>query len=386
MPFGLSGAPSSFSRAMQLILRDELWKICLCYLDDIIIFAQTKAELLQRFRIGLGLVLNRLRDAGMKLKPNKCCLFQTQLQYLGHLVSAKGVEPLPDNFPVPQCMRDVRAFFGLASYYRRFVKDFAKLAEPLSNLTKRQLGKFKWTPEAQRAFDALKEALCVAPILAFPQPNVPCILDTDTSDVAVGAVLSQMVDGIERPIAFFSRVMGKSQRAYCATRRELLAVVMALQHFRHYLLGTKVILRTDHASLKWLNSFKSPEGILARWLATMQEFDLQIEHRPGRQHSNVDGMSRPFCKQCWGKTAKTHWVDESVEGDELHRADELSELLGTHSTVPQGQSTASSHIDSPSVNRITFLPQLSDDDVIELQAEDDDLGPVVQWYICWMVY
>jgi len=160
---------------------------CLCYLDDIIIFAQTKAELLQRFRV----VLNRLRDAGMKLKPNKCCLFQTQLQYLGHLVSAKGVEPLPDklnaikNFPVPQCVRDVRAFFGLASYYRHFVKDFAKLAEPLSNLTKRQLGKFKWTPEAQRAFDALKEALCVAPILAFPQPNVPCILDTDASDVAL---------------------------------------------------------------------------------------------------------------------------------------------------------------------------------------------------------
>ena len=106
--------------------------------------------------------------------------------------------------------------------------------------------------------------LCAAPILAFPQPNVPCILDTDASDVAVGAVLSQLVDGIERPIAFFSRVMGKSQRAYCATRRELLGVVMALQHFRHYLLGTKVILRTDHASLKWLNSFKTPEGILAR--------------------------------------------------------------------------------------------------------------------------
>ena len=115
MPFGLSGVPASFSRAMQLILRDELWKICLCYLDDIIIFAQTKAELLQRFRV----VLNRLRDAGMKLKPNKCCLFQTQLQYLGHLVSAKGVEPLPDklnaikDFPGPQCVHDVRAFFGL---------------------------------------------------------------------------------------------------------------------------------------------------------------------------------------------------------------------------------------------------------------------------------
>ena len=128
----------------------------------------------------------------------------------------------------------------LASYYGRFVKSFAKLVEPLSSLTKKQTGKFKWTPEAQEAFDILKEALCKVPILAFPQPGVPCILDTDASDVAVGAVLSQMLDGVERPIAFFSRVMGKSQQKCCATRRELLAVVMALQHFRHYLLGTKM--------------------------------------------------------------------------------------------------------------------------------------------------
>jgi len=268
----------------------------------------------------------------------------------------------------------------LGSYYRCFVKNFAKLAEPLSNLTKKQLGKFKWTPEAQKAFDALKEALCTVPILAFPQPGVPCILDTDASDVAVGAVLCQMVHGIKRPIAFFSRVMGKSQRAYCATRRGLLAVVMALEHFRHYLLGTKVIFCTDHTSLKWLNSFKTPEGILVRWLETMQEFDLQIEHRPGRQHSNVDGMSRPFCKHCWGKTVKTHLVDESVEeGDELHRADELSELLGTHITESSDSGIASSDDELPSVNRVTFLPELSDNDMIEIQAEDEDLGPVVQW-------
>jgi len=205
MPFGLCGAPATFSRAMQQVLRNELWKICLCCLDNIIIFGATKTQLLQRFRI----VSDRLRDAGMKLKPNKCCLFQTQLQYLGHLVSADGVEPLPvklnaiKNFPLPQCLRDVRAFYGLTSYYRHFVKNFAKLAEPLSNLAKRQTGKFKWTPEAQEAFDTLKEALCTVPILAFPQPGVPCILDTEASDVAVRAILiSQMVDGVERPIAF----------------------------------------------------------------------------------------------------------------------------------------------------------------------------------------
>ena len=145
----------------QKILQDELWKICLCYLDDIIIFGSTELELLDHFRT----VPDRLHDAGLKLKPSKCVLFQTEIQYLGHLVTADGVKPLPDkldairHFPVPKCLRDVRAFFGLASYYRRFVKDFAKIAEPLSSLTKKQDGKFHWTLEAQIAFDKLKDCL-----------------------------------------------------------------------------------------------------------------------------------------------------------------------------------------------------------------------------------
>ena len=117
--------------------------------------------------------------------------------------------------------------------------------------------------------------------LAFPIVGLPCILDTDASDVAVGAVLSQVIDGREQPIAFFSRIMNSSQRNYCATRRELLAVISALQHFRHYLLATKVIHRTDHHSLKWLKTFKRPEGIMARWMETLAEFDFEIEHRPG---------------------------------------------------------------------------------------------------------
>ena len=150
----------------------------------------------------------------------------------------------------------------------------------------------------------------------------PCILDTDASDVALGAVLSQVIEGVECPIAFYSRVVNPSQRNYCPTRRELLSVIAALQQFRHYLLGNQVILRTDHHSLKWLNTLKRPEGILARWIETLAEFSYTIEHRPGRLHSNADGISRPFCKQCWNKVPKTPWVDE------LDRADELTEPLG----------------------------------------------------------
>ena len=351
MPFGLAGAPSSFCRLMSGVLHDLLWQVCICYLDDIIIYARTQQELLDR----LDIVLSRLHQYRLKAKPSKCVLFKTQIEFLGYLVSHRGAEPLPDklacirDWPTPHCLRDVRAFYGLASYYRRFVRNFAAIAEPLSSLTRKN-NRFQWTEEAQQAFDSLKTALLEAGTLAFPFPDVPCILDTDASDVAIGSVLSQVIDGQERPIAFFSKVLNKSQRNYCPTRRELLAVVASLQHFRHYLLSAKVILRTDHHSLKWLNTFKRPEGILARWIETLAEFDYTIEHRPGRLHCNADGVSRSVCKQCWGRVAKVPWVDE------LERADELVEPLGIHA--------------------LRLMPQLSDPQLAQMQRDDVTLAPV----------
>ena len=173
---------------------------------------------------------------------------------MGHLVSSSGIQPLPDKVqattdsPVPRCIRDVRAYYGLVEYYRRFIQNFATIAEPLTRLTKKY-SKFEWSPEADRSFKQLKQSLLDAPILAFPYIDRPRILDTDASDVAYGAVLSQTVDGQKRPIAFYSRILTSAQTNYCATRRELLAAVAALQHFRHYLLNVRVVLRTDYHSL-----------------------------------------------------------------------------------------------------------------------------------------
>ena len=139
MPFGLSGAPASFCQLMSIVLRDMLWKICLCYLDDIIIFGKTPQELLDR----LHQVFSRLAEVGLKVKPSKTVLFKTEIDFLGHLVTAQGVNPMPDklqairDWPTPHCLRDVRAFVGLASYYRRFVRNFASIAEPLTRLTKK---------------------------------------------------------------------------------------------------------------------------------------------------------------------------------------------------------------------------------------------------------
>jgi len=225
------------------------------------VFARTPAELLE----GLRIVLNRLRKVGLKVKPSKFALFQKEIEFVGHLVSATGVDPLPDklvairDWATPHCLRDVRAFYGLASYYRRFVKNFATIAEPLTRLTKINTP-FRWSTEVEHGFQRLKQALLDATTLAFPVPELPCILDTDTSDVAIGAVLSQVIDGVERPIAYYSRIMNNAQRNCCPTRRELLAVIPELQHFRHYLLGTHVQLRTDHHSLKWLKKTRRNFG------------------------------------------------------------------------------------------------------------------------------
>ena len=213
--------------------------------------------------------------------------------------------------------------FGLASYYRRFVRNFASIAEPLTRLAGKNTI-FKWTDEAELAFRHLKQALLDASTLAFPVPGLLCVLGTDASGVAVGAVLSQVVDGVGGPIAFYSRIMNSARRSCCPAGRELLAVIAALHHFRRYLLGTHVVLRTDHHSLRWLKTFGRPEGMLARWIETLAEFDYEIEHRPGRLHCGADSVSRPVCKQCWGGSFAAPWIDE------FERADELTAPLGIH--------------------------------------------------------
>ena len=131
----------------------------------------------------------------------------------------------------------------------------------------------------------------------------------------MGAILSTTADGVERPIAFFSRVMNSAQRNYCPTPRELLVIITGLQHFRHYLVMATVILRTDHYSLKWLRTFKRPEGIPERWIETLAEFDYTVEHRPCRLHSNANGSFRPFCKQCYDRPSHIPWVAEMERAD-----------------------------------------------------------------------
>ena len=299
LPFGLTSAGATFERLMERVLAGLHWEICLVYLDDVIIHAPDFVTHIER----LDAVLARIGQAGLKISPNKCQLFQHQVEFLGHIVSETGIATSPGktetvrNWPTPKSVRELRSFLGLCSYYRRFVKGFADIAKPLHKLTELER-EFLWTSECQSAFEVLKETLVTAPVLGFPDTGKPFTLDTDASGVGLGAVLSQEHDGVECVIAYYSRCLSKEERRYCVTRRELLAVVASVRHFHHYVYGVPTKVRTDHGALSWLLRFKNPEGQMARWLEILGEYNLKIQHRAGRLHGNADALSRRPCDQC----------------------------------------------------------------------------------------
>ena len=293
MPFGLCNAPATFQRLMEKVLAGLQWQIAVLYIDDIIVFGSSVAEHLDRLEI----LFDRLRKAGLKLKPSKCTLLKRKVDFLGHTVSANGVEADPAkiskvrDWPQPKDVSEVRSFIGLCAYYRRFVKGFSDLCKPLYHLTEKGVT-FHWDDKQDKAFKALKACLTTAPILAFPNEHDKFILDTDASAVGIGAVLSQVQDNEERVIAYGSRVLSKAERNYCVTRRELLAIVVFVKMFHHYLVGAHFKLRTDHAALYWLFGMKNLEGQPARWVERLGCYDMKIEHRPGKNHRNADALSR----------------------------------------------------------------------------------------------
>ena len=320
MPFGLCNAPSTFARLMELVLKGLHWKICLIYLDDVIVMGRTFEEELERLKE----VFERLARAGLKLKPKKCFLFQKRVSYLGHVVTEEGIAADPEKveqvrtWPTPENSTEVKSFLGLASYYRRFIPDFSTIAKPLYKLTEAK-AEFAWTEQCQLAFDSLKGLLTSGRVLAYPTREGKFVLDTDASDHGIGAVLSQFQDGVEKPIAFASRTLSKSERNYCVTRRELLAIVEFVKQHRHYLQGTRFCIRTDHAPLRFVVQAKDPEGQLARWIDYLSTFDFEIQYRPGQRHLNADALSRRpcdvRCKWCkgWKSQERASFVDVGVQ-------------------------------------------------------------------------
>ena len=305
-------APATFECLMEQVLAGLPLSTCLVYLDDILVPGCTFKEKIHN----LQQVFERLQSAGLKLSPKKCSLFRKEVKYVGHVVKKQGVTMDPEKvqavqeWPRPTNATEVKRFLGLCSYYRRFIKGFADIAQPLHQCTEK-IQSFNWTPEVEQAFLKLKHALTEAPVLGYPNPDDPFILDTDASSYGTGAVLSQLRDGQEHVIAYYSQVLNRPERQYCTTRRELLAVVKAVKHFHPYVYGRPFSVRTDHAALRWLLSFRHPKEQTARWLERLKQYDLQIEYRPGIKHGNADALSRRpclhvACKHCDRLESKEH--------------------------------------------------------------------------------
>jgi hypothetical protein len=268
---------------MDTVLRDILWQYIVVYIDDINVASKSFEEYLSH----LEQVFSRLTQAGLKLSLEKCSFFKDEIPFLGHVVSRKGIHTDSEKlrvikeFPIPKDLTQLRGFIALASYYRKFVKNFSSIVEPLNRLLKKNVP-YIWNKDQQEVFERLKTCLVTPPILAYPNFEKPFIVYTNASTFALGAILSQKDEmKKEHVIAYASQTLNKHERNYGITELECLAVVWAVKHFHHYLHRQKFTIITDHAALRYLLNMTNPTGKLGRWLMTLNAYDLEIINRPG---------------------------------------------------------------------------------------------------------
>ena len=278
---------------MHSIFREQLDDFIVIFPNDILVYSRDLTSHVAHVRKAFEI----LRQHSLFAKVSKCEFFKSSVHYLGHVVSEQGLSPDPAkvqavaNWKVPMNVSEVRSFLGLAGYYRRFIKNFARIAAPLTNLTRKN-HPFTWSLREGEAFNQLKTVLQNAPVLQLADQQKDYIVTTDASDFAMGAVLSQVWDDGEHPVAFESRKMNPAEQNYPTHERELLAVIHALRTWRHYLLGKRFIIVTDHHSLKFLQTQPQLSRRQARWLEFLAEFDFEIVHRPGKSNVVADALSR----------------------------------------------------------------------------------------------
>ncbi|XP_063070441.1 uncharacterized protein LOC134461440 [Engraulis encrasicolus] len=294
LPFGLHGAPATFQRLMDRVLGPHK-RYAAAFLDDVVIQSPDWESHLPRVQA----VLDSLRNAGLTANPKKCRLAYSETNYLGYTVGRGLVKPQEAklqairDWPRPLTKKQVRSFLGLAGYYRRFIANFASIAAPLTDLTtKRHSRMVKWDAAAETAFILLKQALCSSPVLVAPDFGKEFVVQTDASEVGLGAVLAQVQEGEEHPVLYLSRKLLPREKNYSTVEKECLAVTWALESLRYYLLGRRFTVVSDHAPLQWMARNKETNSRITRWFLSLQAFNFSVVHRAGRSHGNADALSR----------------------------------------------------------------------------------------------
>ena len=295
MPFGLHGAPATFQRMVDKLL-NGMQDSAGAYIDDVVVYSDTWEEHLQHLRQ----VLERLKKVQLTAKLRKCQFGTARCVYLGHVIGGGQVRleeakvEAVASYPIPTTKKGVRSFLGLTGYYRKFIPDYATIATPLTDLTrKNQPVRIQWSKECDAAFNTLKARICSRPVLASPDFTKEFILQTDASDRGVGAVLSQLDnDGNDHPVAFFSKKLLPREEKYATIEKECLAVKLGIQAFKTYLSGRHFVIETDHRALEWLDRIKDSNARLTRWSIFLQDYDFTIRYRPGQCNGNADAMSR----------------------------------------------------------------------------------------------
>ena len=393
MVFGLCNAAATFQRAMQFVLSGLLWKKCLCYIDDVHVLGTDFESALNN----LSEIFERFEIHNLKMRPKKCILLQPEVVYLGRLVGRDGVTIRQEHvqvikdWPVPKTKQELQSFLGFTNYHREYIKDYAIVTESLYKVAaSSKSGPINLTRSHIDAIELLRECICNAPVFPYPSTEHTFLLDCDASDTAIGCELLQLVDGKEHIIAFGSFALTPTQRRYCTTRKELLAVLRFTREFRHYLLGRPFVVRTDHNSLTWLMSFKNIEGQLARWMEELSQFDMSVLHRLGKYHINADALSRipdplGYCPNyragtmlsrlpCYSQLNPCKFCTRA-EATWTHFEEDVDYVVPL--TVRKIEVKDSNE---PTADIVQFgFPQYMQEELLQAQADDVDLGVIIKW-------
>ncbi|OMO61184.1 reverse transcriptase [Corchorus capsularis] len=298
MPFDLWNAPATFQRCIMSIFQDYVGDKMEDFMDDFTVYGDNFNQCLNN----LELIFKRCVETKLVLNAEKGHFMVEQGIVLGHVVSKEGMQvdkakvDVVQNLPYPTCVKDIRSFLGHAGFYRRFNKDFSKISAPMCRLLQKDI-EFEFGDDCKEAFDKLKTALTTTLIVKPPDSKLPFEIMCDASDVTIRPVLGQRVDKVPHVIYYASRTLDAAQKNYTATEKEMLVVVFALEKFRPYILGSKVIIYSDHAALRYLMKKKEAKARLMRWLLLFQEFDIKIRNKKGAENVVADHLSRIESKE-----------------------------------------------------------------------------------------